>query len=308
MVKFRAALNLKFGCALLVCAGAIGTLRAANVLPREADEVQAADAQANATQRADRQVSKADSAKTLVFDVAAIRENQSDHTARSHIISSPNDGRFTAINVPLKMLIQFAYEIPESRILDAPGWIGATKFDIDAKADSAVDDQLRVFSSNEGKAQKRLMLQALLADRFKLRAHTEARELPMYALVVAKNGPKFLESKANGTTIDGGNGRIQVQGGENSVALLAEQLANSLGRPVVDETGIQGRYNIILKWAPNDDATLRPEGTGVGPAALDSPGPSLFTAIQEQLGLKLVPRKGPVQVLVVDHIEAPSAN
>jgi len=242
------------------------------------------------------------------FEVAAIRENQSDHTARSHIISSPNNGRFTAINAPLMMLIQFAFGIPESRILGAPSWISTTKFDIDAKADTSVDDQLSVLGSDRGKAQKRLMLQALLAERFQLRAHPETRELPMYALVVARSGPKSLESKANGTTIDGGNGRIQVQGGENTIALLAEQLANSLGRPVVDQTGIQGRYNITLKWTPDNSADPKLNGTELAAAALDAPAASFFTAIQEQLGLKLEPRKGPVQVLIIDHVERPSAN
>jgi uncharacterized protein (TIGR03435 family) len=281
---------------------------AAALAPHGIRGVLAGNDQVSATQREETQHSKAVPAAAPVFEVAAIRENQSDHTARSHIISSPNDGRFTAINVPLKMLIQFAFGIPDSRILDGPGWIDATKFDIDAKADSAVDDQMRTLSSIQGKAQKRLMLQALLADRFKLRVHAEDRELPMYALVVARNGPKFLDSKANGTTIDGGNGRIQVQGGDNSVSLLAEQLADSLGRPVNDQTGIKGRYSITLQWAPDDDAAPKSGGTEDNSATLDSPGPSLFTAIQEQLGLKLEPRKGPVQVLIVDHIERPSAN
>ena len=152
------------------------------------------------------------------------------------------------------------------------------------------------------------MLQALLVSRFQLKVHPEDRELPMYALVVARNGPTFLESKANGTTIDGGNGKIRVQGGDNTVSLLAEQLANSLGRPVVDETGIKGRFNITLQWAPYDGAAAKLGGTEMSGAVLDSPGPSLFTAIQEQLGLKLEPRKGPVQVLIIDHIERPSAN
>lgn len=281
---------------------------AAYLAPYGAIRMLAEDGQADQNQRTDTLQSKAGPPNVPAFDVAAIRENQSDHTARSHIISSPNDGRFTAINVPLKMLIQFAFGIPESRILDEPGWINSTKFNIDAKADSSIDDQMRVLSSNEGKAQKRLMLQALLADRFQLRVHTEARDLPMYVLVVAKSGPKFLELKANGTTIDGGNGRIQVQGGENTVALFAEQLANSLGRPVVDQTGIQGRYNIALQWASDDGAATKLGGTQVGTAAVDLPGPSIFTAIQEQLGLKLESRKGLVQVLIIDHIDKPSEN
>jgi uncharacterized protein (TIGR03435 family) len=296
VVKFRVARNLTLGYALLHSAGSIGTLPSLN-----------ASAQASAPANGPPDATAPGTAAS-VFDVAAIRENQSDHTARSHIFSSPNDGRFTAINVPMKMLIQFAFGIPESRILNGPAWISATKFDIDAKADSSVDDQMRSLGSAQGKAQKRLMLQAMLADRFELRAHAEDRKLPMYALVVVRNGPKFLESKANGTTIDGSKGRIRVQGGDNTVSLLAEQLANSLGRPVVDETGIRGRYNITLQWAPDEGAVPNPGATGLGATTPDSPGPSLFTAIQEQLGLKLESRKGPVQVLVIDHIEQPSEN
>jgi uncharacterized protein (TIGR03435 family) len=231
------------------------------------------------------------------FDVAAIRQNRSDHTARSHIISSPFDGHFLAINVPLKMLIQFAFGIPESQIVDAPEWIGSTKFDIEAKADSALDEQMRGLNADQGKAQKRLMLQALLADRFRLKVRHETRQLPVYVLTIAKNGPRFLETKANGTTIDGGNGKIRVQGGDNTVELLAEQLATDLGRPVIDQTKILGRYDIDLHWSPDE---LSPTS--------DISGPSIFTAIQEQLGLKLESQKGPVQVLVIDHVEMPSDN
>jgi len=281
---------------------------AAHLAPHGASWALGRNGQPSLTQPGDTQESKVRTTNPPEFDVAAIRENQSDHTARSHIISSPNDSRFTAINVPMKMLIQFAFGIPESRILGGPAWISTTKFDIDAKADSSIDDQMRALSSDQGKAQKRLMLQALLADRFQLTVHPESRELPMYALVVARNGPKFLDSKVNGTKIDGGNGRIRIQGGENSVALLAEQLANNLGRPVVDQIGIQGRYDLTLQWAPDDGAAPKLGGTDVSSAALDSPGPSIFTAIQEQLGLKLESRKGPVQVLVIDHIDQPSEN
>jgi uncharacterized protein (TIGR03435 family) len=236
-----------------------------------------------------------------VFDVAAIRQNLSDPSARSHIVSSPFDGEFHAINVPLKMLLAWAFETPETRILDGPSWIGSTKFDIEAKADSSVDDRLHTRPSDQGRLEKQKMLQALLADRFRLAVHRESRQLPIYALVVAKGGPKFQVSRANGTAIEAWNGKIKVQGSDDTIALLCEQLARKLGRPVVDKTGIPGRYDLTLEWTPD-------EQSGPNATAADPLGPSLFTAIEEQLGLKLESEKGPVEVLVIEHVEMPSAN
>lgn len=253
------------------------------------------------------QVSAKAPAAEPIFDVAAIRQNLSDHTARTHIISSPFDGHFTAINATLKQLIRFAYGMPETRIRGGPAWLNSTKFDVEAKADGSVDDRLHGLSSDEGKLEKQKMLRALLADRFKLTARIETRELPIYVLVVSKGGAKFLESKAEGTTVDSGRGKIDVRGGSNSVALLAEELAMQLDRVVVDQTGIQGRYNLSLRWAPDDGVASGVNRTAGSAAAADA-GPSIFTAIQEQLGLKLEPQKGPVQVLVIDSIEMPSEN
>ena len=121
-------------------------------------------------------------------------------------------------------------------------------------------------------------------------------------LAVAKGGARLGPDQSTGTTINLSNGRIEVQMA-NSVASLAEQLSKVVGRDVVDKTGIAGRYHLTLQWAP-DDAAAPSSGSG-GSA---NSGPSLFTALEEQLGLKLVPAKGPVQVLVVDRAEMPSAN
>ena len=242
-------------------------------------------------------------APTPVFDVAAIHQNVADRTGHSHIISSAHDGKFTSINVPLRALIRWAYEMPETRILGGPAWTDTTKFDIEARADSAVDAQLHALDSDAGKLQKERMLRALLADRFKLVTHTETRQLPIYALVVAKGGPRMGPVQSNGTTVNSGNGHIEVQA-SNSVPILAEQLANVVGRVVVDNTGIAGRYDLVLKWTPEDRADA---GFNGGGTAQDS-GPSIFTALQEQLGLKLEPQKGPVEVLVIDRIEMPSEN
>jgi uncharacterized protein (TIGR03435 family) len=143
------------------------------------------------------------------------------------------------------------------------------------------------------------MLQALLADRFGLKVHEETRILPVYALVLAKGGPKFQPSQINGTTIMNSNGQISVAGSDHTVALLAEQLGKMLGRVVVDKTGLDGRFELTLKWTPDDF-----DSRGVGSAD----GPSLFTAIQEQLGLRLESQKAPVSVLVIDRIQMPSPN
>jgi uncharacterized protein (TIGR03435 family) len=242
-----------------------------------------------------------------VFDVAAIRQNNSDHTARSHIYYSPGDGSFRAINVPMKMLLQFAFGLPETRIIGGPDWLSSIKFDIDAKADSSVDARMSTLSGADARLEKQKMVRALLADRFRLIDRLETREQPIYCLVQAKGGSKLQPSKSNGTTVDSWNNKIDVRGGDNTVGLLAEELSKRLGRVVIDKTGIQGRYDILLNWTPDDGAGA-PSNGGSGISAATDCGPSIFTAIQEQLGLKLESQKGPVQVLVIDRIDMPSAN
>ena len=262
-----------------------------------------ANSQAGSQQKAPASQSVSVSAAP-VFAVAAIHINKSDPSARSHIISAPTDGRFRAINVPLNMLLQWAFAIPDTRIVGGPSWLGQTKFDIEATADPSLDDQLPKLTSQEGRLRKQAMLQALLADRFQLQAHQESRQLPLYALVLAKNGPRFAPSQVNGTTINTRRTEISVSGSDDTLALLADALARSLGRPVVNQTGLHGRYELDLKWA-TDDASVSRTGASGGS---DSDSPSFFTAIQEQLGLKLVPQKGPVSVLVLDRVEMPSEN
>ena len=235
------------------------------------------------------------STSTPTFDVASIRQNNSDEHARSHIVSSSHDGRLTVINVPLNMLLSFAFAMPQSRITGIPAPLNSQKFDIEAKSDPSVDDQLSKLSSDQGKLQKQLMIQALLADRFKLATHIQVQQLPVFNLVIAKNGPKLEESKVDGRTYNTRNGQLSDQG--ITIPVLADQIASQLDRPVIDKTALTGRYDITLKWTP-DNATQ---------SASDS-APSIFTAVQEQLGLKLESTKGPVETLVIDHIEAPSPN
>jgi len=169
------------------------------------------------------------------------------------------------------------------------------------------------------------MRQALLADRFKLTLHKEIRELPVYSLVIAKNGSKLRVSKP-GDTYEAGlktaSGNIvgphmmlmQLGGGQIGgqgvlLEVLVKQLSSQLGRVVQDKTGLTGNYDFNLRWAP--DSARTPAGgeqQGSDAATSEFYGPSLFTALEEQLGLKLESQKGPVEILVVDHVEMPTEN
>jgi len=247
-------------------------------------------------------------APSPVFEVTTVKLNKSG-TSSSH--SSFDNGRFTASNIRLKNLIQYqAYGIPEPRILGGPKWLDSERFDIEAKIDSSVADRLRALSRDQGRLQMQAMFQQFLADRFKLTVHWETRELPVYALVVAKNGPNLHQSQqADGSTnTSTGAGLFKAQGITlaEMARTLTQELAKELGRVVIDKTGIDGRYDVTLNWTP--DTGTAPINSGTEGTAPPDSGPSIFTAIQEQLGLKLEPAKGPVQVLVIDHVEMPSEN
>lgn len=142
------------------------------------------------------------------------------------------------------------------------------------------------------------MLQSLLSERFQLRLLPEPGDLPVYALVVGRKGRKFAHSTANRGGVVMLHGQLNMTA--QPVSSLVDRLAGELGRPVVDETGLNGNYDLTLKWTPDEDV-----GGGV---SSDSSGPALFTAIQEQLGLKLESRKGFVKILIIDHVEKPSEN
>jgi uncharacterized protein (TIGR03435 family) len=133
------------------------------------------------------------------------------------------------------------------------------------------------------------MLQTLLAERFKLAMHSETRELPVYALVVGKSGPKIQEVTEGIGTMTTGRGRLNCR---LPIAAFARYLSPTLGRTVLDRTGLTGAFEIKLEWAPDDESS----------------GPSIFAAVQEQLGLKLESAKGPVEILVIEHAEKPAAD
>ena len=247
------------------------------------------------------------------FEVASIKPNNSgDNRVMTR---SVGNGRFSAAGVTVKMLIGLAYRVRDFQILGGPNWINTDRFDIEAKAETGASLQRR---------QMGLMMQSLLADRFQLKVHAETKELPVYELVVAKDGAKLQAAPEPerpgpraaprpqptpggrpepGSIISSRRG--DVSGYAIPLATLIEFLSQTLGRTIVDRTGITGFFDIMLQWAP-DPGEFSP-----GPDArppVDPSGPSIFTALQEQLGLRLESSKGPVEVIVIDSVEKPSEN
>jgi len=233
-------------------------------------------------------------------------------------VASIKPSSFTARNLELMLLIRAAYGIPmgadDSRVTGGPSWLRSEKYDVDAKVDSAVVDELKTLSQDQRTLAQLQMLQAFLADRCKLAIHSETKDLAIYTLVIAKNGPKLQDAKPGETTSlgSGGNGETRsITGQAGSMAGLVRRLSVSLSCPVVDKTGLAGKYDFKLEWTPDDSqaqglSTGAPNDWPAPPS--DSNAPSFFQAIQEQLGLKLVSGKGPVEVFVIDHVERPSAN
>lgn len=240
------------------------------------------------------------------FEVASIKPNSIGVRTGVRIgccLVQPG-GTVSATAATLKNMMEWAYGVQDYQISGGPTWLDSTRYDIIAKLEHAVD----LHPTMDNRDYFRQMVQGLLADRFKLALRRETKELPIYALVVAKNGAKLraLEKPQNATDtrLHGEKGRLIAE--KVTMGLLAQEvLSNVLGRPVIDKTGLAGYYDFKLEWAP-DEGVRGPDGKReIGG---DPIGPSLFTAIQEQLGLKLESAKGPVEVLVVDQAEKPDAN
>jgi uncharacterized protein (TIGR03435 family) len=210
-------------------------------------------------------------------------------------------GEFLVIkNFSLKSLIKFAYDVPERQIAGDPGWMDTAKWDIEAKPDTPGMPSI---------AQMRMIVQKLLAERFALAYHEEKRKMPGYALTVGKNGPKMTK---NADALESANFSGSPRGvlGARGATMgdFAHSLqGNILGQPVVDNTGLNGRWDLTLKWTP-DETQFEGMGGKVPQPAEDANAPSLFTAIQEQLGLKLEAQKVDASVILVDHVEHPSPN
>ena len=259
------------------------------------------------------------------FEVASVRPNTSGD-GRVMMSIQPG-GRFTATGVPLRQLIRNAYGIQDFQIVDAPGWVADARYDIVAKAES--DIQLGPVGGPPGPGQ--LMLQSLLAERFKLATHRETREMPIYALVLARRdgalGPNLKRSdvdcEAAFRARRGGPpapppaagerppcgirfGPGDLSGGSLPLSQFAQVLGNVVQRVVVDRTGLSGNFDVALTYTPDQLPQGPPPAGAPGLPPIDPNGPSIFTAVQEQLGLKLEPTRGPVDVLVIDRLERPT--
>jgi len=227
---------------------------------------------------------------TPKFEVASIKP--ADPNSPGFRIQTAPGGRYIATGVTVKFLISQAYGVMEFQVSGGPGWIGNERYEINAKAESGTENK---------PGEMGLRLQGLLADRFQLKLVHETRELPIYTLVVAKGGSKLKESTVEGG-MSMGPRMITVKG--MGMGSFTTQLSHLLGRKVLDRTGLTSGYDFKLEWTPDSAQAFEPkEG-----AAADSPGPSLFTALQEQLGLKLESTKGPVEILVIEHAERPTEN
>jgi bla regulator protein BlaR1 len=281
----------------------------------------------------------------MEFDVASVKPNKSSDLQRYANFPMggnawlPTGGLFSTKNIPLVIYIAFAYDLTaQSKLFGLPAWVSNDRFDIEARA-----------QGNPTKDQMRLMVQSLLADRFKLVLHHEARQLPVYALVLSKEGktgpqlqpheddgscataaatankppapgtpppvPLSAPSSTSGLqlpplvcgSVFGGlpasaPGRVRFGAKGITMPLLARALPGGLDRPVLDRTGLSGNFDFAIEFTPQIDGPLPPGSTP------DETGPTFMEALQEQLGLKLESQTGPVDVIVIDHVEQPSPN
>jgi uncharacterized protein (TIGR03435 family) len=231
-------------------------------------------------------------AQPTTFEVATVKPSKSI----GGINNRHDPVLATWTNMPLAIVIESGYRIQGDQLIGGPDWINSDRWDIVAKTDPPATWE-----------QQNKMLQPLLADRFKLTVHWETRQLPQYELTVAKGGLKVHVHSVNGnpnarpagTRI--GRGLIDAYG--IPAAQFASWLRGELGRPVIDNTGLTGNYDFKLQRVPDES---QPNSGGVAPPP-ESTGPSIFAAIQD-LGLKLKPIRGPLKVLVIDHVEKPSEN
>ena len=243
--------------------------------------------------------------KAQAYDVVAIKPNKSGSGRTS--ISTNNDS-YSAANVSLKQMLSNAYDVKDYLISGLTGWANSDRFDVNAKIVDMDADALKKLTDE----QRNAMLQQMLADRFHMKVHLQTEVLPIYEMIVAKGGPKITAVEPIGPDPDAdrnrdfkgmSRGNMRVSNTEltaHDVPLdnLAYALSGRLSRTVVDKTGLKGKFDLSLTWSPDDESA----------AASDSSAPSLFTALQEQLGLRLQPAKGPVEALVVEHVEMPSEN
>jgi uncharacterized protein (TIGR03435 family) len=237
-------------------------------------------------------------ADTPKFDVAVIKPSNPD--AQNSRLNRGAGGSLKVENIDLKHLISFAYDVRDFQITGGPNWVGTARWDINAKPDRPGPADPKTMTDAERRSDMELMrlrIRSLIEERFQLVVHRETKELPVYALVQAKGGSRLSLSKEgefSNQNMNMNRGRIQAQ--RATMQMMTNALSQRLGRPVQDETGLTGTYDFTLEWTPDSSTGEAAEGA------------SIFTAIQEQLGLKLESKKAPAPIVVIDKVEKPSEN
>ncbi len=234
----------------------------------------------------------------LAFEVTSVKPSSPTPPAFAGMRPMPGGQRYVAAWVPLRLMIRLVYRITDSQLIGGPAWLDTERWDVEAKAEKpATVDQLH------------RMFQTLLADRFALKFHRETRTLPAYALIVDKGGSRMTVNPGpepfDVPLKPAGIGKLL--GVHVTMEHLCWFLSQQLNRAVIDKTGLDRSYDFTLAWAQEPIGPQGPPPPGMEPPQpLD--GPTLFTALKEQLGLRLEVQKGPVEVFVIDHAERPKAN
>ena len=259
-------------------------------------------AQATGLSAASVSTQSASDAKLPAFDVITVKPNRSGDRPSIDF----DGGNFSATNSSVKMLVLFAYDLKDDQLFGIPKWANELRFDMKAKVLDA-DPTILQHLTND---QKRLIEQTILTERFGLTFHRETKVLPVYELVVDKGGPRFQPSKieagqkgtnglgAGSLHTNNHDGNADMASTAVPISSLVNVLSRQTERIVVDKTGLTGRYDLNLTWSRDDGGT----------PATDQNSPSILTAIQEQLGLRLHPAKLPIGTFVVDHVVLPSGN
>jgi uncharacterized protein (TIGR03435 family) len=253
------------------------------------------------------------SAKLPAFEVASVKPDPAGERSPSSQFGSLVGRYFNASNVPMKTIIKTAYDLQEFQISGGPAWINTDRYDINAKVDDALYEQLQKLSQKLHAQQTKLMLQSLLADRFKLQIIRNTVQLPVLVLEAGSEGPKLTDSGLKSATPPSGNlegviwtlggqgGQVSIEGFAASVDNFAESLSRMLGRKVINGTGLRGNYSFKIAFV-NEAQTVSDSD------AVNSSGPSIFAVLQEQLGLRLKKDRGPVDTIAITHIERPDPN
>lgn len=248
------------------------------------------------------------------FDVISIKPNHSINAGSSLGDSMP--GTFTVKNFSLLYLIEYAYDVKEGQIEGLPSWASSEKYDVIAKIDEAAAAQEKSLPYEQRSRLAKVRVQGLFAERFGLKFHHETKDLPVLELAVAKGGSKLSEAALQpgekevhplppGSFMTGMTGAEWImKSNQTPLSILITALSGQpeiSGRVLLDRTNLSGKYSFTLQWT-------RENLSAATAAASETPGPSLFTALEDQLGLRLESTKAPVDVLVIDHVEQPSPN